>query len=187
MWFPNDPFIIGYMQFARVFSVFFLSYQAILMLIVAYVINGLFVGNVKNGQAGSAGGIALLVTFGLFTAGNIVWIVFQFIEFSGCGGNIAIMCVTAVIAAVLYALPLLRLRQDASIFTSALVVTYCLYLQWSAFSSDYRAKCNPYNPYSLSGKNYKANTICMMVFGLVFTFMSLLVVGGKSKAANEEE
>jgi hypothetical protein len=35
--------------------------------------------------------------------------------------------------------------------------------------------------------NSKANTITMMCFGLVFTFMSLLTVGGKTKAANEPD
>lgn len=39
MWIPNTPVIVGYMKFARIVSFFFLSYQAILMLIVAYVIN----------------------------------------------------------------------------------------------------------------------------------------------------
>lgn len=39
MWIPNMPVIIGYMKFARIVSVFYLSYQGMLMLIVAYVIN----------------------------------------------------------------------------------------------------------------------------------------------------
>jgi hypothetical protein len=39
MWIPNTPVIIGYMKFARIISVLFLSYQGLLMLIVAYVIN----------------------------------------------------------------------------------------------------------------------------------------------------
>jgi hypothetical protein len=39
MWIPNTPVIIGYMKFARIVSVFYLSYQGMLMLIVAYVIN----------------------------------------------------------------------------------------------------------------------------------------------------
>ena len=75
MWIPNS-FIIGYMKFSRVFSVFFLFYQAILMLIVAYVINDVLVSNVSNNSATSAGGIILLSLFGIFTIGNIVWIVF---------------------------------------------------------------------------------------------------------------
>lgn len=40
--------MIGYMQFARVVSVFFLAYQAIIILIVAYIINEAMVTAVSN-------------------------------------------------------------------------------------------------------------------------------------------
>jgi hypothetical protein len=110
MWFSNNPFIVGYMKFARIFSVFFLSYQAVMMLIVAYVINHFFVSNVKNGSACSGGGIALLSLFSILTIGNIVWIVSMFVLFSGCGGNVAIMICTCIIAFVLYAIVLFRIR-----------------------------------------------------------------------------
>jgi len=133
------------MKFARVFSVFFLSYQAVLMLIVAYVINAVFVSSVKNGQACSGGGIALLSLTGIFTVGNIIWMVYQFLLFSGCAGNVVIMICTCVVSFIIYGVVVLRLREDASIFTSSLVVSYCLYLQWSALSSDPVAKCNPYS------------------------------------------
>ena len=109
MWI-NDSFFQGYMEFSRIFSVFFLSYQAILMLIVAYVVNQVLVDNVKDNRACSTGGIILLSLFGIFTVGNIVWIVYQFILFSGCGGNITIMIFTTILAAVIYLIPLLRLR-----------------------------------------------------------------------------
>lgn len=46
------------------------------MLIVAYVINDVLVSNVSNNSATSTGGIILLSLFGIFTIGNIVWIVF---------------------------------------------------------------------------------------------------------------
>ena len=79
MWIPNEPVIIGYMKFARIFSIFFLSYQAIMMLIVAYVINHALVSSVnKHGQgSGCSGtGIVLLVLFITFTIGNIIWIIY---------------------------------------------------------------------------------------------------------------
>ena len=76
MWFPNYNFIIGYMKFSRIFSIFFLCYQAILMLIVAYCVNQALVDSVQNGAACSGAGIVLLSLFGIFTVGNIVWIVY---------------------------------------------------------------------------------------------------------------
>ena len=98
------------------------------------------------------------------------------------------MIFTTIIAAIIYLIPLLRLRQDASIFTSSLVVSYCLYLQWSGLSSDLEPKCNPFSELVLiPTHNAKANTISMMCFGIFFTFSALMVTGGKSKQAGEEE
>ena len=122
----------------------------------------------------------------ILTGGNITWIVYQFIEFGKCGGNLAIMIITCVIAFIMYGIVFLRTRNDASIFTSSLVVTYCLYLQWSAMSSDIRAKCNPFSANSGSGLNYSANTISMMVLGLIFTFSSLFVISATTKKDEEQ-
>ena len=72
----------------------------------------------------------------------------------------------------------LRTRKDASILTSAMVLTYSLYLQWSALSSYDTLKCNPY-------KINDANTDCMISFGLFFTFSALFVISGSQKAAHE--
>jgi Serine incorporator (Serinc) len=97
------------------------------MLIVAYVINFSLV-SASGGDARNCAGITLISFTLILTTGNIVWIVYQFIEFSGCPGNIAIMVITCVIGFIMYALVLLRTRHDASIFTSSLVLTYFLYL-----------------------------------------------------------
>lgn len=110
-----------------------------MMLIVSYVVNDRLVSGVNNhgkGSALSSSGIALIILFIIFTCGNITWIVYQFVLFSGCGRNIAMMVCTCFVAVILYVIVLFRTRQDASMFTSSLVVAYCLYLQWSAFSSD---------------------------------------------------
>lgn len=87
----------------------------------------------------------------------------------------------------MYGLVLLRSRPDASVFTSSLVYTYCLFLQWSAFSSDSVDTCNPFNVASNSGKNVRANTIMMMIIGLLFVFASLLVVASITKHEDEAQ
>lgn len=156
-----------------------------LMLIVAYVINNGLVTAASKIEGGGCAGIMLVALFLIFTGGNITWLVFQFIEFSSCGGNLAIMIVTCVIGTLMYGLVLLRSRPDASVFTSSLVFTYCLFLQWSAFSSDTTKACNPFNSGSNSGKNVRANTILMMVIGLMFVFASLLVVASITKHEDE--
>jgi hypothetical protein len=53
-------------------------------------------------------------------------------------------------------------------------------------SSDIRAKCNPFSANSGSGLNYSANTISMMVLGLIFTFSSLFVISATTKKDEEQ-
>lgn len=182
----NDPFFLGYMEFSRYVSVIYLSFQAMLMLIVCYLINNSLVTAASRTQGGGCPAITLVTLFLIFTGGNITWIVFQFIEFGGCAGNLIIMIITVVIATLMYGLILLRSRPDASMFTSSLVVTYCLYLEWSAFSSDNSGdNCNPFAVGSNSGKNYTANTILMMIIGLLFAWSSLLVIAAITKREDE--
>lgn len=95
------------------------------------------------------------------------------------------MVITCIVAAIMYGIVFIRTRADASVFTSALVLTYCLYLQWSALSSNTDPTCNPFSPTSDSGLNYSANTIMMMILGLIFTFSSLLVISATTKKEEE--
>lgn len=96
------------------------------------------------------------------------------------------MTCTVVLAIVLYAVVILKAREDSSMFTSSLVVTYCLYLQWSALSSDMDPTCNPFSFAIINNPhNAKANTITMMVMGLIFTFVSLLTISGKTRKVDE--
>lgn len=96
------------------------------------------------------------------------------------------MIITSIIGAIMYGIVFFRTREDASIFTSALVLSYCLYLQWSAMSSNMDATCNPFAPDSNSGLNWTANTIMMMVLGLLFTFSSLFVISAVTKKDEDE-
>lgn len=171
LWIPNNPMYYGYLQFSQWTSFFFLVFQGMLMLIVAYVINEILLRNVERegGSATSCSGIILIsLTFLLF-GGNVTWIVFQFIEFGQCPFNATQMIITCIVGAAMYALVIVRTRSDASVFTSSLVLTYCLYLQWSAFSSGPNTICNPYTSSAF-------NTSLLMAIGLAFTFVSLLVI-----------
>ena len=100
------------------------------MLIVAYVINFSLVSGVTKagGNACSCPGITLISLFSILTIGNVVWIVYQFIEFGGCSGNLTILIITAIAGFLMYVLVLIKTRDDASMFTSSLVLSYCLYL-----------------------------------------------------------
>lgn len=76
----------------------------------------------------------------------------------------------------MYGLVFLRTRSDASIFTSSLVLTYCLYLQWNALSSSPVLGCNPY---VITGKQPWNRTL-MTIMGLIFTFLSLMIISAST-------
>ena len=177
LWIPNDPVLNGYLYFARIVSVFFLVYQALLILVVAYTLNDLLVSNVERdgGSAFSCSGIVLIVIFVLTTGGNITWLVFSYIEFGGegCGANVTFLIITTILGFLMYVIVIFRTRTDASMLTSSIVWSYHLYLQWSAMSSSPDPTCNPFI-------SSPGNTTAEIILGLFFTFMSLLIVGGST-------
>ena len=89
------------------------------------------------------------------------------------------MIITCLLGLVMYGIVLVRTRKDASVLTSALVFSYCLYLQWSALSSKNDPTCNPY----LSSGG---NTTMEIILGLFFTFVSLLVISAATAKEGEE-
>ena len=183
LYIPNDPVLNGYMAFARIVSIIFLMYQALLVLLVAYSLNDLLVSNVEKegGGACTCSGIILIVIFLLITAGNITWLIFQYIEFAneGCGANITFILISTVLGFIMHAIVIFRTRKDASILTSAIVWCYQLYLQWSAMASSPKVECNPYYT------DAAGNTTAMIILGLVFTFLSLLVLGGSTTKGDD--
>lgn len=185
---PNAPVIEYYLIGARYVSVGYLKYQAMHILVLAYVINNALVSRASR-PGGSWAKILLVAAFLVLTISNLAWIVIMFVEFGhkGCGGNIAIMCGTLVSGIAMYGLVLVRSRSDASMFTSSLVLTYCLFLQWSAFTSDIKTECNPLSPLSDSGRNFYANTVMMTVLGLFFVFSSLLTVAAITKKEGDDK
>lgn len=74
----------------------------------------------------------------------------------------------------MHGLVLLRTRKDASILTSGLASLYCLYLQWSALSSDTSGECN-------KNLTKKGMSWMQVVFGMMFTMVSLFIISSSSK------
>ena len=107
--------------------------------------------------------------FVLITGANIAWIVMMFINFGsldGCTANLVVLIITAVSAVIMQGVVCLGLRNDASVFTSALVTLYCLFLQWSALSSHPDAECNPY-------ENSQGNATARLTINLTITFIAM--------------
>lgn len=70
----NDFFLNLYLDASKIVSSLFLIYQALLMLVVAYKINEVLVGNASN-DAGGCSSTILVVAFVVVTILNGFWIV----------------------------------------------------------------------------------------------------------------
>jgi hypothetical protein len=126
MWIPKS-FIEGYMELTRVASTGFLIYQAMLMLISAYKINEKLVENYANDKTRCSAWILVIVTLSI-TGLNLWWIIDQYMTFHNCSGNNWNMTVTLFIILFMYIIIIFRTREDASILTSGIASSYCLYL-----------------------------------------------------------
>ena len=107
-------------------------------MIVAYKFNEVLINNYNKenpaNNIGCSGFIIILLTL-ILTAGNVTWIVYQYIWFKDSTESIIMITVTAGICVLFYVLVLFRTREDASLLTSSIVCSYVLYLQWSALAS----------------------------------------------------
>jgi hypothetical protein len=176
IWIPNS-FFIGYLTFAKYVSFLFLFMQGMLMLMVAYKINDGLVGNYeRDGSQCSA--IVIIFFTGTFTIGSVVWLVFQYIWFYGCGYNSAIISATLVAAVGFYVIVIFKTRPDSSLLTSSIVVLYLVYLQWSALASNPNTTCNPFNSSAV-------NTTMQIISGAIFTIACLIVISIATKKENE--
>lgn len=88
------------------------------------------------------------------------------------------MTVTLLGILAMYGLVLIRSRKDASILTSSIATFYCLYLQWSALSSDTNVSSNP-----TWGKT--GTDVLQIVMGCFFTVTSLFVISASTKSNDE--
>ena len=113
----------------------------------------------------------------VLTVVNVTWLIFQYVWYHSCGYNDAIISVTLVVCLSFYVIVFFRTREDASILTSSIVVSYVLYLQWSALASNPNAECNPFG-------SSATNTIMQIVVGLFFTFISLLIISSTTKKSD---
>lgn len=176
MWISND-FMKGYLHLTQWVSSFFLIYQAMLMLVVGYKINDTLVRNYEADTTHCSGIILILVTLSI-TGLNIWWIIAQYESFK-CSNNITIMTVTLIGIVLMYALVFFRTRKDSSILTSSIASMYCLYLQWTAMSSDNDAACN-------LNLESESNTWMQIIFGLTFTLVSLVVISSTTKSEDDK-
>ena len=165
--FINNDFFKGYVIFAKVISVFFLIYQGLTMLSLSYILNKVAVEYWENTNSNFIAIVILIVTIVIYILDGI-FIIFQFIWFKDCGVNIVILWIVIFFAIVFTLLVIFKTREDSSILTNAFVISYALYLSWSAMAS------GPNDSWNLNNNN--SLILYQILLGLLFTLITVFDV-----------
>jgi len=163
--FSNDV-ITGYTWLARVGSGVFLVVQMVILLDFAFFWNESWVA--KEHMAWVVG---LLVSTVLLYAGSITLVVFLYKWYSPdgeeCSRNVWLITVTLVLCVVFTAISVHPVAKEGSLLPSAVIAAYCVYLCYSALSSEPSDdKCNPH-----AGHHQAKPT---MVTSMVLTLLSVV-------------
>lgn len=164
--FIKNEFFEVYSTIAKVFSIFFLLFQIIMIIDLCYLWNESWVGNYDRGQDVYAW-LLIIFTLALYI-GVIVTTVFLYKWFAGCG--IGTMAITANVILMLIAtgLPFTGLNPNGSIFASSAVCAYTTYFTYAGLSNMIDT-CNPVGDSS-------AGPIIFLVTGSILVIVSLLYV-----------
>lgn len=76
-------------------------------------------------------------------------------------------------------LTILQTRENASILTNACVISYLLYLSWTAMASEPDETCNPF-------VKSNENTVAQIFLGFIFTSLSILSISIITTSGDEE-
>lgn len=172
MLFIPNSFFIGWANFSRVASIFFLLYQALVMLIVAYGINDALVSSYNQDSSKGFAILLIIITVVIYIL-SILFLIYQYIWFGDCDGNVAIITITLIMAVIFFVLVILKTREDASILTTAIVFLYCLFLSWAAMASRPTTECNPFLDSS-------SNFTFQVLFGFLITIITLIVAAAST-------
>jgi hypothetical protein len=175
-WIPNS-FFKYYGDVSRVLSFFFLVYQTVIMLSVAYKINESLI-DLYSHEVKSAGILLIILTVIVY-AGTIIWIVLQYVWFWSCWSNLVIISIVVFFGIGFTVCLLLRTREDISILTNGMVMLYCTYLSWSALATRPTDSCNRFT-------DSAGNTFAQIFCGLGFTMLALFGLSVMSAGSDEE-
>lgn len=145
---PNDPlFDPILMNLARIGGVFFIIFQQLIILNMAYNFNESWVEKADNAEVEEGAGAgqkwfrALLFACAILFIGSFIAIGLMYAYFSDCPTNMAFITIN-LISGILYTV-LQLFGTESSLFTSAAVFTYSTYLCFTAVSKNPNENCNP--------------------------------------------
>ena len=178
LYIPNEYVnIYGYLS--RFLSIFFLIFQGICILSIAYKMNEVLVG--YHTESGTS--LSLILLLGITISIYIFDAVFLYLLikwFSGCAFNIYILILLIVMIVIFTIWTVFQTRENASILTNAIVMSYLLYLSWSAMASEPDGVWNPF-------VTSNSNTVFQIVLGFVFTSVSILSISIITKTGDNSD
>jgi hypothetical protein len=167
LFFENET-LVRYREFARYISIPFLFLQIVLLIDSAYKCNTMCIDWDESVDGGKCmkWKVCLLILSILMYIVSILAIVLMFMQFGndGCVLQQTFISLTITATCMLTIVSCSNIAPHGTIFTSAIVTTYCTYLCYSALVSYPDIQCNP---------KTNENSISDMVVGLLLTSLSM--------------
>ena len=162
---PNG-FFDTFSTVAKLSSIFFLLFQMVMIIDLCYLWNESWIKKYDEDQTQYA---YLLILFtAVLSIGTMGFTICMYIWFKGCGPSTLIITVNLVLVIIAGLLPLTRINQNGSIFTSSAVGSYTTYLTYAGLSN-LPDICNP-------TINSTTGPIVFLITGLILVIISLLYV-----------
>ena len=166
----------GYSWFARFGSGIFLVMQMLILLDFTHVWNDAWVSKEHVGWVASL--LVLTVSaYGLGIAGIVI--MYKFFDpasAGGCGLNVTFITITLVLAVVFSVVSLLPQIKNGSLFPSAMIALYCVFLCFSALASE----PNDYECNSMGNRMDSSNQWIGMMITLIAVVYSAMRVGSSA-------
>lgn len=178
-WFIKPEFFVVWGNICRGFSILYLFVQAYFLMNLSYLWNDHLMAAMEN-KEGECYAKFLLLTFSILsTLGSFTWLGLCFKWFWGCSENNFILIETTILLLWFYVASLLRfcnviLRENYTIFVCSMVSLYLVYQLWASLASLPDQKCNEL-------ANSKGNTACQIIFGAIFSFITVLSIATASQ------
>lgn len=119
--------------------------------------------------------VLLLAISIILSSGISVWLGYQYYWAGSCGIPLFVVITTTVFVVFFYVAALTKLcgvkvfRENATVFTVSLACIYIVYLSWLAMASRPDDDCE-------LNFDSNTNTVLQIVFGLIFTFLTLMSI-----------
>uniref|UniRef100_A0A7S4AMX4 Serine incorporator n=1 Tax=Pseudo-nitzschia australis TaxID=44445 RepID=A0A7S4AMX4_9STRA len=174
---PNEPLFTNiYLNIARVGAVFFILFQQVIFVDLAYNWNDGWVersNDAENEENGSGKKwlIAILVSAAFLLLASIVGWGLLFYFFGGCGTNIAFIAITIILSLSVIVAQLSG--NEGSLLASSLITAYATMLCYSAVARNPNAACNP---------QLNTDDVLSICIGAGLTIVSLGYVGWSATA-----